>query len=199
MTCVRWQRLVFGAGALVIGGLAWYGASNPERPHPRPPQAVTERVSVKSESRAMAQSPGPLRLWLANQRLIELHNRARRDEGKPALVVNFRLVRAAADHARDLASRDVLSHFGPDGSDLGTRIDRVGYRARLAAENVAAQWPLPQGWPDPRTPEWALEGWMRSPGHRANVVGPYTDFGAAYADTSRGKRYWVVVFGQPSK
>jgi uncharacterized protein YkwD len=40
-----------------------------------------------------------------------------------------------------------------------------------------------------------LQGWMHSPPHRQNILGPFTDIGAARAIGADGRPYWCVVFG----
>jgi uncharacterized protein YkwD len=122
----------------------------------------------------------------------------RRKQGRAALAIDLRLVRAAARQARDIAAHDLLTHEGFDGADLFARIKRVGYSPTRAAENAAVQWPLPSPWPDPRTPDWTVDGWLNSPAHRNNLLGPYSHFGAAFVDTPRGKRYWVAVYAEPA-
>lgn len=47
------------------------------------------------------------------------------------------LAQAATDHTSDLIARNVQSHYGPNGEDLGDRLDKVGYDSySSAAENV---------------------------------------------------------------
>ena len=49
-------------------------------------------------------------------------------------------------------------------------------------------------------PEDAVAGWIRSPGHCANLMNPrYTDMGAAFAVNARSELgvYWTQAFGTP--
>lgn len=133
-------------------------------------------------------------------RLLDAQNAERIRAGLPALVFDARLAAAALVQARDCARRDVLTHQGFDGSTSGQRIDRTGYSWSRASENAAQQPKAPPGWPgvDPRTPEWAVSGWMQSPGHRANLLGPYVHAGGAFADAINGTRYWVCDYATPS-
>lgn len=133
-------------------------------------------------------------------RCITAMNAERREAGLSNLGRDDRLCRAAQMQADDCARRDVLSHIGPDRSLVCDRANMVGYSWRAIAENAAQQPKAPPGWPggDVRTPEWAVDGWMQSPGHRANLLGPYTQVGAAYADAASGTRYWIACFATPS-
>lgn len=135
----------------------------------------------------------------ANAELVELHNAERSRAGLAGLAPDGRLASAALGQARDCAGRDLLTHTGSDGSDCGTRIARAGYGFTRCAENAARQPQAPPGWPggDVRTPGRAMAGWMDSPGHRANVLGPYARMGAGWADSADGTRYWVVDFASP--
>ena len=121
--------------------------------------------------------------------VARLVNRERAARGLPPLAVDMRLAAAASAHAADLARRGVSGHEGSDGSGPAQRAGAAGYAWRVIAENVAA------GQPDAAT---AVAAWMRSPGHRANILA--TDVrhvGAGYARDPDGSldRHWVVVFG----
>lgn len=175
------------------------GARIPNAPAVMP--SIQRPTEPAAKATLVPRRPSLIALLQANQRLLVLHNHLRRDHRKPGLRLDLRLVRAAARQASDLAAHDLLTHAGFDGASLVTRLERVGYAPIRVAENAAVQWPLPPSRPDPRTPELVLDGWWSSPAHRGNLLGSYSDFGAAYADTPRGKRYWVAIYAQrsPSK
>jgi uncharacterized protein YkwD len=51
-----------------------------------------------------------------------------------------------------------------------------------------------------QAPDAAVDGWLRSPPHCANLMGPqYTEMGIAFAvqPTSEAGIYWVQMFGTP--
>ena len=111
-------------------------------------------------------------------------NAERQAHGARPLVLDPRLARAAALHARDLARTGRLSHTGSDGSTMGERAERAGYRWSQIAENLA----------DTRadTPSSVVEQWMRSAPHRKNLLGrAYRDLGVAHE-----RRIWVIVLGR---
>ena len=66
----------------------------------------------------------------------ELVNAYRKQKGLRPLKLQPALTEAARAHSRDLAKWDRISHFGSDGSNPWDRVKRVGYNAKLAAENV---------------------------------------------------------------
>ncbi|MET0311681.1 MAG: CAP domain-containing protein, partial [Burkholderiaceae bacterium] len=49
-----------------------------------------------------------------------------------------------------------------------------------------------------QTPEAVMEGWLKSPGHCANIMSrDYAELGVAFAVNNRSSAgiYWVQVFG----
>ena len=114
---------------------------------------------------------------------------------KPAAPVawNVQLEQAAQKHARDMAARRTMSHTGGDGSNIGDRVGREAYAWSALGENVSAGY---SSVPD------ALAGWMRSPGHCANLMS--TSFrevgvGAAHVPGDAYGWYRAMVLGSPGR
>ncbi|MFO0909544.1 MAG: CAP domain-containing protein [Isosphaeraceae bacterium] len=125
---------------------------------------------------------------VAFQGLVEAHNRERTRRGRKPLELDSRLAAAAQGHANEMARRRWMSHRGADGSSPATRIERVGYAYSRVAENVAfGQYTLDE----------LMGDWMRSPGHRRNILGSFYAIGTGYATDANGKPYWCVTFGTP--
>jgi len=121
--------------------------------------------------------------------LVEAHNRERARKRLPPLVPGSALNVAAQLHAADMAARRRMSHRGGDGSSPFRRIERAGYVYSTAGENIAA---------GQRTTGEVMADWMRSPGHRRNVLGNFSEIGVAYATDRNGTPYWCVTFGTPA-
>jgi uncharacterized protein YkwD len=117
--------------------------------------------------------------------LIQLHNQQRDKVGLRPLTIDIRLMRAAQVQAQYMAEHAKITHAGPDGTTPAQRVKQQGYDHVELAENVAG---------GPETPEAVLQGWMHSPPHRQNILGPYTEVGAAHATGADGRPYWCVVF-----
>jgi uncharacterized protein YkwD len=118
-------------------------------------------------------------------------NDARRGQGLAALGRNAKLMRAAQIQAEQMAAANAMAHDLPGAPypSLDARLGAVSYEAGAAGENVA------EGYP---SAEAAVAGWMRSSGHRANIVSPrYVEMGAGVATSSRGRTYYAQVFGTP--
>src|SRR4051812_29902682 len=124
------------------------------------------------------------------EELLAHHNRLRTEAKLPSLSPSKRLQEAAEDHVRDMAARHKMSHKGSDGSTPSSRIIAKGYRMRRCGENVAF---------GPRTAEGVMKGWMNSPPHRANILGNFSQIGAAYATAADGTAFWCVTFGLPAR
>ena len=121
---------------------------------------------------------------LSDEEILAAINATRRANGAPPWTYNTQLEQAARSHARQMASRDTLSH------DLGTtlreRVTAAGYQGAVG-ENVAKGYTsLPA----------AIEGWLASPGHRSTLLSQrFTEFGLAAARTGSGKVYWAMIAG----
>ena len=109
----------------------------------------------------------------------------------PPLTLSAVLNRAALIHSQDMARNDFFEHRGSDGSMVGDRTARVGYRWRAVAENIAI---------GAETAEIVVDGWLKSPGHCVNIMSPdYTEMGIAYVTEPKSEPgiYWTQVFGRP--
>jgi uncharacterized protein YkwD len=110
------------------------------------------------------------------------------DESFPAvypLSWNDTIAAAAQAHSDDMLANDFYSHYGPDGSDPGDRLHRVGYQWSAFGENIArSEW---------LTEEHVVEGWINSPGHCKNIMN------AAFSEMGIGRAggYWTQVLAHP--
>jgi uncharacterized protein YkwD len=104
--------------------------------------------------------------------------RARR--GVRPLRLDRRLSRAARRHARAMARRNFFSHNSPGGASFVDRIRRAGYLRRARSWTVGEN--LAWGTGRLSSPRSILSGWMRSPGHRANILnGSFREIGIGLA------------------
>ncbi|NGZ82766.1 CAP domain-containing protein [Duganella aceris] len=110
----------------------------------------------------------------------------------PPLRWNPALGAAALAHSQDMAAQRYFSHVAKDGSLVGARSLRAGYAWQRIGENIGF---------GQNTPQAALDGWLTSPGHCANIMNPdFTEMGAAYGMTAEqhaGIVYWTQVLGKP--
>jgi len=132
-----------------------------------------------------------IRVDQLEHRVFDLINVQRREAKLPALRWDERLMRIARAHSDDMVKRRFFDHVNPDGDDPTARGRHAGYNCRKVmgggsfreglAENLAdeprfSRLSISSG---RRTYDWntsdaiareAVEGWMRSPGHRRNIL-----------------------------
>lgn len=100
--------------------------------------------------------------------LLSGTNTARTGQGLPDLALNSQLNNSAQMKAEDMAAKDYWAHVAPDGTQPWYFFDQAGYTYIRAGENLAYGFSTSQG---------AVDGWMNSPSHRANLLGDYYDVG----------------------
>lgn len=119
--------------------------------------------------------------------VVELTNRERARAGLPPLAVDPVLTTAAQAHSADMIARAFYSHTSPDGSQPWDRAAAAGSTRRSIGENIAC---------GQRSPAEVVEGWMNSPGHRANILKPtFTHIGVGFEGGGAAGTYWTQLFG----
>ena len=93
-------------------------------------------------------------------------NRVRAQHGLRPLVPLPALITAARDHSEDMVERSYFDHEDPDGRRVADRVKAAGVSWSKVSENLA----MNSGAEDPVAR--AVQGWMESPGHRANILDP---------------------------
>ncbi|MEH1944720.1 MAG: CAP domain-containing protein [Nostoc sp.] len=111
-------------------------------------------------------------------------NNYRASQGLAKLTRNSAIDNQARIHSQNMANGTVP--FGHTG--FSERVRAIGISYRGAAENVAYN----QGYSDPATK--AVQGWLKSPGHLANIRGNYDKTGIGVVKNSRGEIYFTQIF-----
>ncbi|MEU0651567.1 CAP domain-containing protein [Streptomyces albogriseolus] len=149
-------------------------APAPSTTAPKPTTAAPKPTTAAPKPTATASG--------AVARVVELVNAERAEAGCAPVTANSTLNTAAQRHSEDMASTGTMSHTGSDGSDPGERITRAGYAWSTYGENVAYGY---------STPEQVMQGWMTSPGHKANILNcSFKEIGVGLSGT-----YWTQDFG----
>ncbi len=119
-------------------------------------------------------------------------NEERRRRGIPELTYSKRLAEIARAHSRDMARRLYFAHQSPEGNEAADRLLSGGVGYRRVGENLASN----RGAIDPvRT---AVDSWMDSPEHRANIVEPgYRETGMGVAVDEEGSVIFTQLFLNP--
>lgn len=134
---------------------------------------------------------------LANAALC-LVNQERTSRGLRPLKSNRRLAKAALAHARDMVRRGYFAHESLSGSDFVDRIRRTGYISRRSFPSLGEDLAFGSG--QLGTPRAIVDGWMASPGHRANILNPKfreAGIGVAIGDPGAGEEgaTYTLTFG----
>lgn len=113
-------------------------------------------------------------------------NQYRAEHGLPPLTLDPRISEQARLHSRAMANGKVS--FGHGG--FKQRIDAINrvIPYRSAAENVAFN----KGYSNPG--QQAVEGWIKSPGHRINIEGQYNLTGIGIVKNAKGEYYFTQIF-----
>lgn len=148
---------------------------------PRPPSGRPTTAPAPAP-RPSSSSAAPT-VSTAESEVTRLTNVERAKAGCGALRVDAKLTAAAEAHSKDMVDRDYFSHTSPDGKGPGDRAAAAGYR-RWSGENIAAGYP---------TPEAVVQGWMNSPGHKANILNCQSKAtGVGYDER---ENMWTQMFG----
>ncbi|XVQ12060.1 CAP domain-containing protein [Spirillospora sp. CA-255316] len=114
-----------------------------------------------------------------------LTNKERAKEGCAPLRIDARLVTAARRHSADMAANDYFDHTSRNGDSPWKRMEAAGYPSP-GAENIAKGY---------GTAAAVVAGWMKSPGHRANILNcKLRAIGVGMASGSGGP-WWTQDFG----
>ncbi len=130
---------------------------------------------------------------MSRRQLLADTNQARTGHDLSALKENRKLDASAQAKAEDMIKHNYWSHVSPSGEQPWQFFKAAGYDYQKAGENLAYGF---------KTADGTVEAWMKSPKHRANILGHYRDvgFGIASSDDYQGGRYTVVVahYGLPA-
>ncbi|MFE6157721.1 CAP domain-containing protein [Streptomyces sp. NPDC056486] len=119
--------------------------------------------------------------------VLRLTNAERTAAGLRPLAPDPLLTVAAQGHSADMVARAFYSHTSPDGGEPWHRASAAGSTHRAIGENIAC---------GQRTPAEVVDGWMNSPGHRANILKPsFTHLGVGFAGGGSAGTYWTQLFG----
>ena len=173
------------AAAIVAGVLAGSVAIPAGPVDAQPPDALPRAAACPGQDEPRAP------LAVQERAMLCLTNAARRAAGKSPLTRLGSLDRAAARKSADIIRCDEFSHEAC-GRDFTYWTERLA-SCRGVAENIA--WGTgPLG-----SPRAIFRSWMRSPGHRANILGSYREIGIGLRvgdlDGNAAAHVWTQNFG----
>lgn len=110
-----------------------------------------------------------------------------------AVAWDEKLASVAKQHVVDMAKHDFFDHAGSNGLYAGARARAQGYAYSKLSENIAVGYP---------TPQYVVEGWLRSEGHCRNLMDPdVLEMGVSCWTNPKSvyKVHWAQVFGFPDR
>ncbi|NJK75780.1 MAG: CAP domain-containing protein [Microcoleus sp. SU_5_6] len=139
----------------------------------------------------LSPQPNPMNINLAPSALSDLEkavnqqvNQYRASKKLPPLSVDPRISQIARIHSENMAKGKVK--FSHDGFETRAKSIVIPYQS--FAENVAYN----MGYSDPVRN--AVEGWIKSEGHRKNIEGQFNLTGIGIAKNAKGEYYFTQLF-----
>lgn len=121
--------------------------------------------------------------------VVRLVNKERAAAGLKALTQKSELDKVAIAKSKDMAKNNYFSHTSPTYGSPFDMLKQFGVKYSTAGENIAY---------GQKTPEEVMNGWMNSPGHRANILNAnFTQIGVGVAKKSNGQLVWTQTFTRP--
>ncbi|MGX1133425.1 uncharacterized protein YkwD [Streptomyces glaucescens] len=159
-------------------------ATPSKKPKPKPtpaqtPSRTATRTPEQSAPAAVSQEAA------AEAAVLKLVNEERAKAGCRPLAANSALSKLARDFSEDMATRGFFDHTDPGGATPWDRAEKAGI-SDLGGENIA------RGQADAAA---VMQAWMKSPGHRANILNcEFTTLGVGVHFGSGGP-WWTQDFG----
>ncbi len=149
--------------------------------------------SIPTLTHRNGQSKPEIRAREIEKRIHFLINGERKKQGLSSLTWNDALSSIARKHSSDMAKRTYFSHVSPEGHDFSYRYKQEGYLCEVRGQgkvyytggenifqnNLYDKVTISNGvrqydWNSvDRIAETTVDGWMKSPGHRKNILMPY--------------------------
>ncbi|WP_313890795.1 CAP domain-containing protein [Psychrobacillus sp.] len=117
------------------------------------------------------------------QEVVNLTNKERAKAGLKALQMDTKLTQSAQAKSQDMKNKNYFSHTSPTYGSPFDQMKSFGVTYKSAAENIAM---------GQRSATEVVNAWMKSPGHKANIMNPsYTHIGVGLSNSGY---YWTQQF-----
>ncbi|MBG6112177.1 uncharacterized protein YkwD [Flavobacterium sp. CG_9.10] len=154
-------------------------------PTPVAPTTSTTSLPVATASPLPISDTYSYTYTTAEIQLMDLINAYRVNNGLKSLQKTNYISLKAEEHNNYMITTNILSHdnFSARSQDI---MKVLG--ANAIAENVAYNYSNAQA---------AFDAWLASPGHKANIVGNFTNFGISIRVSSTdGRKYYTNIFAK---
>lgn len=152
------------------------------KPAATSPSTTKPATTSPSTTKPATTSPSTTQNSFESQ-VVALVNKERAKQGLSPLTENKKLSDVARLKSQDMHDKKYFSHNSPTYGSPFDMMKSFGISYKTAGENIA------QGY---TTPEKVMDGWMNSPGHRANILNAsFTQIGVGYVSDGH---YWTQQF-----
>ena len=141
---------------------------------------------LKPSSATVAQRSNSAQFTTMEQSVYQQINQYRKSRKLPPLTVDAQIAQQARNHSQAMANGRVP--FSHDGFDKRVKVIAQAIPYSSAAENVAYN----KGVADPG--KQAVQGWLKSTGHRQNIEGNFDLTGIGIAKNAKGEYYFTQIF-----
>lgn len=155
---LQYRLRLYTCGAVIGGALALAGAA---------PAAAVPSVAA-ADCPSIDVAPTAANTAEIRASILCLTNAERLRRGLVSLRENVRLRSAALAHSSEMVREGYFAHTTPDGDTFVDRILAARYTRRTAGWSLGEN--LAWGTGDVSTPRGVHYAWMRSSGHRANIL-----------------------------
>ena len=161
-------------------------APAPAKPTTTAPVATKPPTTAPAPVKPTTTAPAANSLGAYENQVVTLVNQERAKAGLAPLKINTKLAGVAERKAEDLRDKNYFAHNSPTYGSPFDMMKQFGITYTSAGENIAK---------GQKTPAEVMNGWMNSPGHKANIMNAnYTEIGVGYVTDSNGTTYWVQHF-----
>lgn len=172
----NWQSTYYSRLLCQYYNARWPGSCPTPQPAPAPapspapmPSPAPQPQPQPAPAPAPAPAPTPVPgLNADEQYILEQVNVERAKVGLRPLQIDMRIVETARAKSRDMINNNYFGHTSPTMGSPFDQLRAAGISYRYAGENIAGA----------GTAQRAMQMWMESPGHRANILkAEYTHIG----------------------
>jgi uncharacterized YkwD family protein len=118
--------------------------------------------------------------------VINLVNKEREKHNLKPLEIDMKVSQLARQKSEDMRDKNYFDHTSPTYGKPCDHMKKEGVKYKYCGENIAAGY---------KTPEEVMEGWLKSKGHRENILNSdYTHIGVGYAEGGTYGTYWTQQF-----
>ena len=153
------------------------------------PAATTAPTSAPKPAATTAPTNTSGNYTAFQKSIVQLVNKERAAVGLNALTENADLDKVATLKSQDMVNLNYFDHTSPTYGSPFDMITQFGIPYSYAGENIAY---------GQTSPEDVMNGWMNSPGHKANILNSnFTQIGVGVAKKANGQYVWTQTFTRP--